>query len=553
MAGPVSEKNKLVGYLPLLLLIVGLLWLRLINLGYSDYQGDEIKALFLPGEGQSFVDFLLSQRKGPIQFVVTYLMGILDPSYQNQFLIRLPFAIASVFAAIFFYNFVNMHFGKKIAIFATFFFSFNGIIVALSRIAQYQSFVVLFYILALYFISLATMKSGWRIAGLYLGMMFWALSMLSHYDGIFIAPFVLYLLWIWYKSFPGHKTWAKWMHLFLSGSIIVFILGAFYIPFFLNVSDDTKAYWLNRLSGGDNLISSSIVTFKVYNPKVVFYIYIGLFVVYLISTAIVWASSPEKESAGADESYQMRIRSLFVLIWFLFPWLYMEFLVNVPGTHIYTYLTPLTILISIAILAVENLIKQTIGVKYGTLLSVAGLSLMFLFLFYQSHKVFVDHTREYPWEQERLLFWDLVEPDLAYHLPIFGFPYYRHWEQIGDYVSTSDNTNHYYSNEKETISRFYIPFGRDVNESGHYVRVRNIQDIYQERLEPKAVWWPDHYEPDRTFSSCDYGDFAWGKDLFYVFAPVDGRCASQRVMAEVYFMIPDSLEKIIANGEDYRR
>ena len=107
MAGLSGDKRKLVSYLPLLLLIAGLLWLRLVNLGYSDYQGDEIKALFLPQESQSLFDFLLVQRKGPVQFVVTYLIGFLDPAYQNQFLTRLPFAVASVLAAIIFYFFVD--------------------------------------------------------------------------------------------------------------------------------------------------------------------------------------------------------------------------------------------------------------------------------------------------------------------------------------------------------------------------------------------------------------------------------------------------------------
>ncbi|MDX1415707.1 MAG: glycosyltransferase family 39 protein [Candidatus Promineifilaceae bacterium] len=530
-----------------MLLLISLLWLRLVNLGYSDYQGDEIKALFLPAEGQSLVDFLLSQRKGPTQFIITYLMGILDPSFQNQFLIRLPFAAAFVLASGFFYFFVKNHFGKKIALYATFFFSFNGVFVALSRIAQYQSFVILFYVLALYFFTLAALKPGWRIAGLYLGVMFWAFSMLSHYDGIFIAPFVFYLLWKWYKSYPAKKTWPKWRHLFLSGCIIVLILGAFYLPFFQNVAEDTVAYWLNRLSGGDNLISSSIVTFKLYNPKIVFYLYVGLFVIYLAGSAIILASASQNPSPGARDAYQLRFKSLFVLIWFLFPWVYMEILVNVPGTHIYTYLTPLTTLISIGLLTVESLIKRAAGGRYGTFLYTAGVVLLFLFMFYQSHKVFVDHTREYPWESERFLFWTLVEPDLAYHLPIFGFPYNRNWEQIGDYVASSNSSDHYYSNEKDTISRFYIPFEHDVDQSGPFVRASNVQYIYQGQLEPKAEWWADQHEPDRVFSSCDYGDFAWGEDLLYVFAPIDGGCARQRVMAEVFFMTPGNLEEILAN------
>jgi hypothetical protein len=539
------NKHRFVEALPLILLVIGLFWLRFTNLGYSDYQGDEIKALYLPAAGQSFTDFLLAQRKGPTQFVITYLMGSLDPSYQNQFLIRMPFAAASLLAAVIFYYFVKMHFGKKVALYAAFFFSFNGIIVALSRIVQYQSFVILFYILALFFLTLATKRLPWRTVGLYLGMFFWALSMLSHFDGIFIAPFVLYLLWQWYKAFSAHQTSTKWMHLFLSGGLVFLTLGAFYIPFFLNVTDSTKEYWFERLSSGNDLISSSIVTFKVYNPRVVFYVYSVLFLVYLISTAIFLVLSREKQSSSA-ESFQMRITSLFVLLWFLFPWLYMEVLVDVPGTHIYTYLTPLTILISIGVVAAERLLKQILGDSYGRYFIAVSLSLLFLFSFYQSHKVFVDHTREYPWEEERFLFWTLSEPDVAYNLPLFGFPYYRHWEQIAGYITTSEGTGHYYSNEKETISRFYIPLDRNVDASGHYIRIRNIQDIYQNWLQPKAVWWPEHHEPDRIYSSCDYGDFAWGGDFLYVFAPADVQCANQRVMAEIYFMTPGSLEDILA-------
>ncbi len=52
--------------------------LRFINLRYSDFQGDEIKALYLPLENQSFFNYILDQRKGPIQFFITYLLKFLD-------------------------------------------------------------------------------------------------------------------------------------------------------------------------------------------------------------------------------------------------------------------------------------------------------------------------------------------------------------------------------------------------------------------------------------------------------------------------------------------
>lgn len=88
--------------IPLIYLIFVTLWLRLSNLGYSNYQGDEIKALYLPQLGENLLDFLLRQRKGPIQFLVTYGMRIFNPSYDNELLMRLPFALAGILAIYFF-------------------------------------------------------------------------------------------------------------------------------------------------------------------------------------------------------------------------------------------------------------------------------------------------------------------------------------------------------------------------------------------------------------------------------------------------------------------
>ena len=91
---------KRVPLLPTIFLALATLWLRLRHLGYSDYQGDEIKALFRIAEGQSVSEFLLTQRKGPVQFIVTYLLQIFDPSYESRLFIRLPFAIGRNFSCI---------------------------------------------------------------------------------------------------------------------------------------------------------------------------------------------------------------------------------------------------------------------------------------------------------------------------------------------------------------------------------------------------------------------------------------------------------------------
>ncbi len=120
--------------------------LRFVNLGYSDFQGDEIKALFLPPNGTPFFEFIMDQRKGPVQFIITFLLKFIDPQYNSQLILRFPFALVGFFAVILFYKFVKIHFGKKIALFSTLFFATNGFMVAFSRIIQYQSFVIFFMI-----------------------------------------------------------------------------------------------------------------------------------------------------------------------------------------------------------------------------------------------------------------------------------------------------------------------------------------------------------------------------------------------------------------------
>ena len=161
-------------FIPLLFLLFVTLWLRLANLGYSDYQGDELKALASPAAGQSLFDFLLEQKKGPTQFIASALIRLAHPTLENQFLTRLPFALAGIAAVYIFYRLVARHFGQRIAVCATLILSINGLLVGLARIVQYQSFVILFSLLALFCFSLALQEQRWKIMGIYAGMLCWA-------------------------------------------------------------------------------------------------------------------------------------------------------------------------------------------------------------------------------------------------------------------------------------------------------------------------------------------------------------------------------------------
>ena len=475
--------KKLKNAIPFIGLAFVTVWLRLSNLGYSDYQGDEIKALYRPQAGQELFEFLLSQRKGPAQFLVTYVVGIFNPSYNNQLLVRLPFAIAGILSVYFFYKFAKLEFGKTIAFYSSFFISTNGLFVAFARIVQYQSFVTLFSILALYFLSLSTKYKTWRIYGLYLGMCCWGISILAHYDGVFIAPFALYIIHKWYVSKANLLSRVlKLKHLIFVFAIFTIIIAVFYIPFFFSLSESTKAYWSDRITKKSG---SSISTFTTYNPTFVVYFYALLGLISLF-----------------------KFKQLFtVWLWFLFPLLFMEVLVSYPGTHIYTYLIPFCILIAYGLREIGPLSKKIFKNK-SNFINNSTSAFMLLLIFLVSNTAFVEHSKEYPWEKKSFLMWEFP---IKRRLSLFGFPYYRHWEEIGLYLKKVAGSDGYYiTNEKKSIVRYYVPSNfinlqlqADTHKLDGYVYIiyiKNPQSRTELILDKEPSYW-DRYKPITTFSN----------------------------------------------------
>lgn len=500
-----KDKYKL---LPLFVLLIITLWLRLVNLGYSDYQGDEIKALARLAPGQSLANFLLQQRKGPVEFLVTYLIGLIHPSFANQFLTRLPFALGGILGVFVFYRLIRLHFGARPALYATMLLATNGLFIGLNRIVQYQPFTILFSLLALYAFSLASERERWRVVGVYTGMVFWAFALLAHYDGVFIAPFALYLLYRWYTHSITLSPGTRWRHLVLSAVLTAVLLASFYIPFVASVGKDALAYWEGRIIESPERMSvpSSLFTFKLYNPLLAFYLYTALMLLSLFRFRMV----------------------LPLLVWFLFPWIVLEGIIYDPGTHIYVYLLPATAMAGIGAAVFEDwvvrLVGDRLGKQTGRWLFGAGLTAIFIFLALLSHFIFVDTTPEYPWEQRRFLLWTIGEPDTEYHIWAYGFPYNRQWEDIGAFVRENNGTDYYFSNEKNSIASKYVPLSYNAERAGYYIHIYHPQSFINRYLREKVRYWVKHYPPVKLFE-------------------VNGR-----LVAEVYKMPPGNLAEIINMG-----
>jgi 4-amino-4-deoxy-L-arabinose transferase-like glycosyltransferase len=132
--------------LQIALLIAVSLVLRLVGLGYSNFQGDEILTLCRFSDYATpvqFLAYLLEQRKGPVQYLITCAFSLFDPAFSSELALRLPFAIANLLAMACFFILVYRLFTLQIAIYSSFLLAANGIFIAFARIVQYQSFVIL--------------------------------------------------------------------------------------------------------------------------------------------------------------------------------------------------------------------------------------------------------------------------------------------------------------------------------------------------------------------------------------------------------------------------
>ncbi len=171
----------------------------------------------------------------------------------------------------------------------------------------------------------------------------------------------------------------------------------------------------------------------------------------------------------------------------------------------------------------EEFLVKVVGSVWGKRLNVVGITLLFVFLAGISHLIFIDHTPEYPWERRKYLFW-MIEPNKAYQLWSFGFPYYRDWEGISEYVTSTDDIGFFASNEKKSITSFYVPQQFDVDGAGYYIHIYHPQSFKETVANRKIRYWTNNYDPVKVFE-------------------INGR-----VLVEIYDMPPGTIEELKRAG-----
>ena len=461
--------------LPLVLLL-SMLPLRLINLGYSEYICDESVALSWLKVNKAFysLDFLFSQHKGPLQYLIGGLIFLFTKDVFNELIFRLPFAFANCVSVAVFYLFVkNITKSKPTAFISAFLFGVNGFVLVFGRIFQYQSFNLLFSLLSMYFYSKIpddAVKNDAELEKKVLkyslfGTMFFCFSILAHWDAIFVLP---YLALVIFKNILLKKNYSnifKKKFIFLNLSIIVLLAVSFLIPYILNYrnSIENQAYFKNRVNPSKMSVNKFIsraqfILFRIrlYNP--ILFLEFNFFMLFLSLLFIK--------------------KTWFYLLWLLAEIYIFIVIFSNPGTHIYNLFIPLLISTSM----VFNQIFRIVGglKKYPkiilTLVILLLLTHSMIFLYFQSYTLFVDHNPEYPWRKKMIANFEVgnfTDQERAKYLTNnkIGFPLRREWEKIEGVLSKYEETNGFkigstkiQTNENVCPVNFYT--GREVSSSG---------------------------------------------------------------------------------------
>lgn len=233
----------------LALLIVGG-GLRLGNLGYSDFQGDEARAaLRAAATLQSYEDVLFLHKKGPTEILLPTALYVLT-GHLTEATARLPFALASTAALFAAWLLGRRLFNPLAGWIAAMFFALDGYFIGFARIVQYQSVVLLMSLLVVLLLYRLVKRPQALAACLSLAALLLATGLLSHYEGALAAlpAAVLWGVLLWQQR-------AEWKRVLAATAIAAAVggalLGAFYAPYILNPRFAATYYYLtDRRIGG---------------------------------------------------------------------------------------------------------------------------------------------------------------------------------------------------------------------------------------------------------------------------------------------------------------
>ncbi len=508
----------------IILLVILAFFFRFANLGYSEYQGDEVdvtsRALaIILGQDEA----LFTHRKGPVEIVVATAFALFSGGF-DEFALRFPFALASALAVLVAFALARRIAGEEVAFLAGALLTLEGFFLGFSRLVQYQGIVALMLTLALYCFyrlresrPLGFSKPEGSVAYQLLGVIFLTFGLLTHYESILIALPILFLCWRkGYDFFRERKGL-----LLISLGLAVFILCAYYLPFILSpyFAEIFSEYGGHRISLERAPFNNLALYFSsqiVYNSTwYVAFMFVALIVfcarelrrawgevwLWLAPTLLfvvglmVSAFFPEALLLGGRHYNVALFLPLvgllwlapglkdgirIICLWFFAYFVTYAFLFREPGFHYYCLSPAWAIL---AAMGVASLLEK---IEKKRLAWVAVGILYLLFAFY-TFTVFIRNDIEYilAFPQHKTPLYWMPHEELP-RLGLFGFPHQSGWKVIGYLYRDGDLRGDYDTNEGPETKAWYT---RDAlpltGRPKYFLKVKHsIRRKYQDQVPP---------------------------------------------------------------------
>lgn len=496
---PMAGKPGLLVPLALLGILLVAALFRLVNVGYSEFQGDEIKVMVAAAsalEGQPDA-LLLERKKGPGEILPPMLLwGFTGTTTEGS--ARLPFALMGLLLVATTYLLGRDMAGRRAGLLAALFVALNGMLVAFSRIVQYQVVVATMSALAL----LAswhwrnTLQQRWAV----LAAAFLAVGFLAHYDALTVVPvLVLVVLNTATRRRHGHGPAhgaSRSRTLLLALACFAAIASLFYIPYLLAPQIDATAIYLGERIGAPALKNEldGFIHYNIFYGSFWYLLVTGLLV--LAFTARAFHALPAiRRLPGSRHWVPLLIgAAALILVWQpeilrfeaidlagpvvaavllaslaapmrspaqreVFLWLAVtfvgyNFLIADPRTHIYTIAIPWSLIAGVEAATLWTRTRVS-AVRYGALFAAATLLAAVTGYLATSYlRTDVEYWQDWPASQNALTW-----APTRYQTPpsnIFGLVHNSGWKAAGSLYESQQLTGSYDSNEKPGVSQWYM-------------------------------------------------------------------------------------------------
>ena len=566
--------------LMVLVLLAG--FYRFTSLGYSEFQGDEGRALLRAVEVlQGNDEVLFLHKKGPVEILLPAALYAATRRISEE-AARFPFALANLAGLLALFALGRRLFDVRVGLLAMALIVIEGFCIGFSRIAQYQSIVLLMTLLTLFCVY-RSYQTERKKSTVYLlaSAAFAGTALLAHYEGFFALPGAAFIAW----HMTQKREWSLGHTVRRFGPAMMVglaIVGIFYLPFALHPHfAETLEYLTQRRMGvGAGLPYNNITDFfwraSYYNTSY-YVLFLGALLLGTVLATLMqrhrgrrarvvicivglgsWLSIilfPSWWQLGsANLSVIVFLATGVLLCWsplsmedgLLGVWLgsaallYFFLMVKVH-THYYVALIPWLLIVGQGLLAGWDWIRRRWKpvAQAAAILGIAlwGLSAYYVYVVFIGHSV--EYHQSYP-QAKPAIYWTPF--DKRPHGGYFGFPYRTAWKAVGGMYDAGILQGTYDSNQEDLVTNWYTRGAMRCPQGEYFIIARDVEDPhdiipgvidgeYMPAMEILRKGKPQLWVFERGYEGAlrryDYASYAAGFDehlsapVFHVGAPLD--------------------------------